>query len=72
MLNTLIFTVDSYILKKTLNVPIGLSQLQSSILLMNTIIIYHIVKCLLSYDIIQQFGKKLFCLLTKQASLSLS
>ena len=70
MLYTLIFTADSYILKKkTLNVPLGLSQLQSSILLMNTIIIYHIVKCLLSYYIIRQFQKKLLCLLKKQASL---
>ena len=70
MLYTLIFTVDSYILKKkTLNVPLGMPQLQSSILLMNTIIIYNIVKCLLSYYIIQQFQKKLFCLLKKQASL---
>ena len=60
MLNTLIFTVDSYILKKAINVPLGLSQLQSSILLMNTISIYHIVKCVLSYYIIQQFQKKLF------------
>ena len=68
MLNTLIFTVDRYILKKkkTINVPLGLSQLQSSVLLINTISIHHIVKCFLSYYIIQQFQKKLFCLLTKQ------
>ena len=65
MLNTLIFTVDSYILKKS-NVSLGLSQLQSSIILLNTISLYHIVKCLLSYCITQQFRKKLFCLLTKQ------
>ena len=54
MLNTLIFTVDGYILKnktKTINVLLGLSQLQSSILLINTISIYHIVKCLSSYYI---------------------
>ena len=53
MLNTLIFTVDNYILKKKINVYLGLSQLQSSILLVNTISLYHIVKCLLSYYIIQ-------------------
>ena len=67
MLNTIIFTVDNYILKKkNINVSLGLSQLQSSILLLNAISLYHIVKCLLSYHIIQQFQKKLFCLLTKQ------
>ena len=65
MLNTLIFTVDNNILKK-INVSLGLSQLQSSILLVNTISLYHIVNCLLSYYIIQQFRNKLFCLLTKQ------
>ena len=63
---TLIFTVDNYILLKKINVYLGLSQLQSSILLVNTISLYHIVKCLLSYYIIQQFRKKLFCLLSKQ------
>ena len=68
MLNTLIFTVDSYILNKKINVSLGLSQLQSSILLLNTISLYHIVKCLLSYYTIQQFRKKLFCLLTKQVN----
>ena len=65
MLNTLIFTVDNYILKKN-NVSLGLSQLQSSILLLNAISLYHIVKYLLSYYIIQQFQKKSFCLLIKQ------
>ena len=57
MLNTFIFTVDNYILKKN-NVSLGLLQLQSSILLVNMISLYHIVKCLLSYYIIQQFQKK--------------
>ena len=66
MLNTLIFTVDNYILKKNNNVSLGMSQLQSSIFLLNTISLYHIVKCLISYYIIQQFQKKLFCLLTKR------
>ena len=64
MLNTLIFTVDNYILKKNQCIA-GLSLLQSFILLVNTISLYHIVKCLLSYHVIQQFRKKLFCLLTK-------
>ena len=44
MLNTLIFTIDYYNLKK-INVSLGLSQLKSSILLLNTISLYHIVKC---------------------------
>ena len=66
MLNTFIFTVDSYILKKKITVSLGLSQLQSSIPMLKMISLYHIVKCLLSYYIIQQFRKKLFCLLTKQ------
>ena len=60
------FHCDNYILKKKINVTLGLSQLQSSILLLNTISLYYIVKCLLSYYIIKQFRKKLFCLLTKQ------
>ena len=51
MLNTLNFTVDNYILKKKINVSLGLSQLQSSILLLNMISLYHIAKCLLSYYI---------------------
>ena len=43
MLNTLIFTVDIYILKtKQNNVSLCLTQLQSSILLLNTISLYHI------------------------------
>ena len=40
MLNTLIFTVDNYILKK-INVSLGLSQLLSSILLVNNFIILY-------------------------------
>ena len=60
MLNTLIFTVDSYIFKKTLNVSLGVSQLQSSILLMNTIILYHIEKCLLSYLLYSNFERNYF------------
>ena len=46
MLNTLVFTVDNYILKKKINVSLGQSQLQSSILSVKTISLYHIVKCL--------------------------
>ena len=63
MLNTLLFTVDNNHILKKINVSLGLLQLQSSILLVNTISLYHIVKCLLPYHIIQQFRKKLFLLL---------
>ena len=59
MLNTLILTVDNYILKEKIDVSLGLSQLQLSILLVNTISLYYIVKCLLSYYIKQQFLKEI-------------
>ena len=55
MLNTLIFTVDNYIFKKKKkknNVSLGLSQLQSSILLLNAISLYHIVNAYYLYYIL--------------------
>ena len=60
MLNTLIFTVDSYIMKKNNQCtprPVTIAIVYS---LDNTISIYHTVKCSLSYYIIQQFRKNLF------------
>ena len=69
MLSTIIFTVDSYILKQTLNIPLRLSQLQSSILLMNTIIIYHIVKCIMLIILLYHTAiSKEIILLVKEAS----
>ena len=48
----LIVTFDNYNLKKSMY---HLSQLQSSILLLNTFLLDHVVKCLLSYYPLQKF-----------------
>ena len=64
MLNTLIFTVDNYFLKK-INVSLGLSQLQSSIL---TILIISHFKMLIILFYYTAISKEII-LFVNQASL---
>ena len=70
MLNTLIFTVDNYILKKKINVSLGLSQLQSSIILVNDFIILY-CKMLIILSYYTAISKEII-LFVNQASLRLS
>ena len=65
MLNTLIFTVDNYFLKKKINVFLGLSQLQSSIL---TILIISYCKMLIIVFYYTAISKEII-LFVNQASL---